>query len=645
MSDLDRQIREYTQRLDEAQGALSFEDILERSEEVQVIPGRVTQQPSPRRRWVTAAAAALVVLIVAIGIRLLPATDGTPEPADQPTTTSLPEVWSGPVSDRGALVHPMTAEEDGTFTWQDPLDAAERWVDVERGAFHSEGQPHWYIELAAKPPLAADLEPGSLIAYGLVLETTGDLVPDYLIGIDNDAPQQGDFHVWVTNLATGETDEQIGPPYGLPIEFAHPDETQPGDSPGPPSMVFTFLPGSQPAGFSPETVRFYAWASATNQGEVLAWDYAPDTGWITVDTPQVTTTMPHTQPPRGEEGEWPTVEPTDLNMSPTRNGVLTWTRVSGDDSTLPNGLIESNPNGSGYLVYDLEDGGVWRSSDGLTWERDAAARPPDESEGIAPGATDVGVGESLPEPPFPDDGTIFETNFGWVATEMPESEFVFAISTDGESWEEVLGPPGTHHSSGAGFSAAGATGDLIWVLAGDNTGSRTLWIGTFQDLDFRPPETWPAIEPTDLDRSATSMGTLSWTRVSGDKETLPGGPIQADGSGGYVALEGNGVVWHSPDGLHWIHDTTTAESFPPENFRTGIFETNFGLVEMSMPQSIHLISVSRDGEYWERVKGPPGPHEPSGAGFSAAGATGDLIWVLVDEDTGPRTYWIGTFHE
>ena len=45
-------------------------------------------------------------------------------------------------------------------------------------------------------------------------------------------------------------------------------------------MVFTFLPGSQPAGLEPASVRFYAWASLTRDGDVTAWDYAPDTGWI-----------------------------------------------------------------------------------------------------------------------------------------------------------------------------------------------------------------------------------------------------------------------------------------------------------------------------------------------------------------------------
>ena len=157
----------------------------------------------------------------------------------------------------------------------DPRDATLGWVDVVHVLFSSESQPQWYIELADKPPLAADLEPGLLIAYGLVLDTTGDEVADYLIGINNDAPSG--FRVWVTDLATGETDEQIGPPYGYPIEFSHPDEEDTAFSP--PTMIFTFL--TAPTDLNPNTVRFYAWASATRDGEVFAWDYAPDAGWMT----------------------------------------------------------------------------------------------------------------------------------------------------------------------------------------------------------------------------------------------------------------------------------------------------------------------------------------------------------------------------
>jgi hypothetical protein len=89
--DLDRQLRDYTQHLDEVQGTLSFEDILERTGELMVIPRRGNQQGPPRRKWIVVAAAALLVLIIAAGIWLLPDVDDTPPPANQPTTTSVPE--------------------------------------------------------------------------------------------------------------------------------------------------------------------------------------------------------------------------------------------------------------------------------------------------------------------------------------------------------------------------------------------------------------------------------------------------------------------------------------------------------------------------------------------------------------------------
>jgi hypothetical protein len=190
--------------------------------------------------------------------------------------------WSGPVRVVGAeeVVQPMARREDMTLSSADPRDAPIGWVDITSVRLATGAQPHWYIELGASPPPAAGLDRTELIAYGLVLETTGDGVADYVVGIDNDAPRKGDFHVWVTDLTTGEAEEQIGPPYGFPVEFAHPDEEQPGDPPGPPTMVFTFLRGSAPADFDQSSMRFYAWASATDDGEVVAWDYAPDTTWL-----------------------------------------------------------------------------------------------------------------------------------------------------------------------------------------------------------------------------------------------------------------------------------------------------------------------------------------------------------------------------
>ena len=188
--------------------------------------------------------------------------------------------WTGPVSERGVEVYPMASDEEGTPVWQDPADADDGWVDITTVGFPAINQTYWRIQLAVEPPPVSELEPGTNIAYGLVLDTSGDGVADHLVGIDNESPGPGAFRVWVTDLATGETRENTGPSYGLPIEFSHPGESL-DDIPGqPPTMVFTFLSGSAPAGLDPASVRFYAWASLTRDGEVTAWDYAPDTGWI-----------------------------------------------------------------------------------------------------------------------------------------------------------------------------------------------------------------------------------------------------------------------------------------------------------------------------------------------------------------------------
>jgi hypothetical protein len=203
-----------------------------------------------------------------------------------------------------------------TLTWPDPSDVFTGWVDVERVLFNAslgfdddgkvvEGatQPYWRIEVAAEPPLSADVEPELVTAYGLALETTGDGVADYLIGIDNEAPERGDFRVWLTDLAASETDEKIGPPYGWPIEFVHPDELQP-DQRSPdegPVMMFTFLDGG-PADLNLEEVRFYVWTSVTRGDEILASDFAPDEGWLTADSRTLWDATPRPQTTESEPG-------------------------------------------------------------------------------------------------------------------------------------------------------------------------------------------------------------------------------------------------------------------------------------------------------------------------------------------------------
>lgn len=292
--DLDRQLKDYCRLIDEKQGVLSLDDILERTGDQQVIPNitprRPDQQLSPRRKWIAAAAAALVVLIGAIGIRSLPATDGTPEPADQPTTTT----WPGPLREDATSMGIDTMEEDDSgigawWSWEDPEDSAIPWVDI-TGVKADPGR--WWIELAGWPAQGEAIPEDATISHGMVVETNGDGIADYILGIDAPGPD-GPFHVWITDLATGETMEQTGPPYGAPFDFAHAPANKVvvgGVEVEYPPTVHLFPVGAAPPGaFTVRANRFYAWASLTVAGDVVAWDYTPDGSWLSVAESEQTT--------------------------------------------------------------------------------------------------------------------------------------------------------------------------------------------------------------------------------------------------------------------------------------------------------------------------------------------------------------------
>jgi hypothetical protein len=226
-----------------------------------------------------------VVGVLALGVAVagLAAALESLDPAAS-MATEEPErlVWSGQIrAELGGLpVQLVRDEQVGMgFRWPDRRDTPIGMVDIASVGTDFPDQPHWRIELAARPPRAAGLDPAdTLISDGFVFETTGDGVGDFVVGINNDAPRPGELRVWVTDVASGATEEQIGPPYGFPIEFSYPGEPA-GDPAQPVEVVFTFLGGSAPPGLTGAS-PFYAWASVTAGEEVVAWDYAPDASWL-----------------------------------------------------------------------------------------------------------------------------------------------------------------------------------------------------------------------------------------------------------------------------------------------------------------------------------------------------------------------------
>ena len=224
---------------------------------------------------VVSSAAAIVGVFVASGV--------LPDVAVAPSVRPNVVGWPGALHLLpGAPLQPMVIQPDAEPTSVDGRGEAVGWADITAVDVTPKGQVHWRIAMALPPPGAAGLsDAGTVLTFGLVFETTGDGVADYIIGINNDAPKAGDFRVWVTDLASGEMEEQLGPPYGFPIEFAHPNEGAGS------TMVFTFLGGSAPPGLTARDIdigkmRFYAWTSVEDAGEVVAWDYAPDDGWLVI---------------------------------------------------------------------------------------------------------------------------------------------------------------------------------------------------------------------------------------------------------------------------------------------------------------------------------------------------------------------------
>ncbi len=203
-----------------------------------------------------------------------------------PSVETTPAGWSGPRHPDAAAMPVMVMDGPalciaaGPIRWEDGPDAEAGFVDIlEAGRSRNLARASWGLTLAAKPTPAADLDPNAaLIEYGLVLDTSRDGTPDYEIGINN-SPGDGKYRVWVTDLERDETAEQIGPPYGSPIEFIHPDEQEVDESGGA-SMSFWFLGGSPALVDLPNDYRYYAWSSYSENGSVVTWDYAPDYGWL-----------------------------------------------------------------------------------------------------------------------------------------------------------------------------------------------------------------------------------------------------------------------------------------------------------------------------------------------------------------------------
>ena len=199
--------------------------------------------------------------------------------------SSLDEDWPAPIRDERpgtAAVTPLADAEIRQYTdsLADVGPAVVPWLDIEEVRLSGGGPPgifgviwHVDVQLAADIPLPIPDPRDQWIAYGLVLDTNGDGVPDVRLGIDNMPVTDPGHRAWRTELHSGRTTSARGEPYGK-VGERYVDTFFPGEFTDDVAEIHVGLNADEP------TFRFYAWASLIEDGRVVATDYAPDVGWL-----------------------------------------------------------------------------------------------------------------------------------------------------------------------------------------------------------------------------------------------------------------------------------------------------------------------------------------------------------------------------
>ena len=228
----------------------------------------------------------------------------TPSPTPTPilwTEARLEEDWPAPVRtepDGGATDVPIllnvVRDAEGCCKvrefgrYPDPVgdtgSGVLPWADIKEVTFCDElclstGFVSDSLSGQGWPPVVDPRE--QWIAFGVVVDTDRDGVPDWRYGIDNTFPPAKcgvrSHRVWRTDLHTGRTEWTAHTCVWLPsgtMFHGSPDSLRFGGD----------VTRGGTVGAMPE--RFYVWASVIEDGRVVATDYAPDAGWL-VPSPDV----------------------------------------------------------------------------------------------------------------------------------------------------------------------------------------------------------------------------------------------------------------------------------------------------------------------------------------------------------------------
>lgn len=246
-----------------------------------------------RRVVVGSAAAATAGVLVVLGSVFGPGGgEGSPAPVSPASTAEREESLGADqrlTRPRATAELPVATPRQGGgraatpvfFDVVDPADTEPGWVDVTR--IRVENQlaygyaPVVRLDLGERfPPRQG--EAWADVEYGLVLDLDGDRVADCELGIATATQVPLHYRVWARELDRTLV-EQVGPPYGIPFEFAHPEEQLQGLTD---RMQFIFGDFATACHSPIQARHVYAWAALLEDGRPVTVDFAPDAGWFSL---------------------------------------------------------------------------------------------------------------------------------------------------------------------------------------------------------------------------------------------------------------------------------------------------------------------------------------------------------------------------
>jgi META domain len=276
------------------EGALATSELTTQRRAVIRLPWRFRRMSTLTK---LAVAAILLLAAGAIGLALAGSRPSIPIPVPVPvflpwTPDRYAEDWPAPPRSEPPSGAPNVLMVRGDNTHWDPAERA--WeglehvdnvgdsgpeanpaIDITEVGGPAAGQASYSIRLAGGVPLPPVDPSVRWMAYGIVIDTDGDGMPNERVGIDN--MPDGQHRAWWADLASGRTKWKAGASYGS----VH-DNGVSGGSLG----LDTWYPSAREDSdgvilrYSGTRGRFYAWASMIEDGRVVATDYAPDVGWL-----------------------------------------------------------------------------------------------------------------------------------------------------------------------------------------------------------------------------------------------------------------------------------------------------------------------------------------------------------------------------